>query len=345
MIHRFVALLWAPGLRELWVATGALVTILLVGTTGFHLIEGWDWFDSLYMVFITLSTVGYGEVHEMSPLGRGWAMATIFLGVGVMSFTVLTVARLAVMGLVEGELRHALLRRRMGKMIDNIKGHHVVCGFGRVGRQVARSLAEAGARLVVIESDPERVGIIERERHPYVIGNATEEEVLRRAGVERARSLAIVTPSDPDNLFIALTAKELNPSLYIISRVNERVAAPRLLKLGADKVMSPHQIGGQQMAANLLRPTVTELLDLATTGTQDDIAMEEMTIRAGSEMIGRSLRLSGLRQRFGVIIVAIKRDGEMVFNPTQHEVLREGDVLITIGHARDLSDLETVLQP
>ena len=166
-----------------------------------------------------------------------------------------------------------------------------------------------------------------------------------QAGVERARTLAIVTPSDPDNLFITLTAKELNPELYIISRAHDQGAARRLLKIGASKAMSPHQIGGQQMANNLLRPTVTELLDLATAGAQGDIAMEEMRILEGSEMIGRSLRLSGLRQRFGVIIVAIKRDNQMVFNPTQHEVLKQDDMLITIGHSRDLKDLQQVLQP
>ncbi len=331
-------------LREVYFAMIVLVTIVLVSTTGFHIIEQWPWFDALYMVVITLSTVGYGETHDLTPTGRIWAMLTIFMGVGVMSFTFITLGRLTMLGLVEGEFKRILARRRMNREIEKIEGHYVVCGFGRIGRQVARRLHASHAGCVVIESDAERVPVLESEGVHYLIGDATDDDVLERAGVPRAKGLAIVTPSDPDNLYITLTAREMNARLYILSRYNDPGVRRRLLRAGANNALSPHEIGGRQMANSLLRPTVTELLDLAS-GVSDDIAMEEISIAAGSQMIGKSLRLSGLRQRFGVIIVAIKRGGEMVFNPTPHEILQEGDNLIAIGHQRDMAELITVLQP
>jgi len=248
------------------------------------------------------------------------------------------------LGLVEGEFKRVLARRRMNKQLETIEDHYVLCGFGRIGTQVARSLQMAQADCVVIESDPAQEEKLLEEGHLYIIGDATEDDVLHAAGITRAKGLAIATPSDPDNLYITLTAREMNPAVYILSRSHDENISRRLLRAGADKAFSPHRIGGRQMANALLRPTVVELLDLAA-GTKEDIAMEELTIGEGSELVGKSLRLSGLRQRFGLIIVAIKRNGEMVFNPGAHEVLQEGDNLITIGHTRDMSEVVKILRP
>jgi len=331
--------------RELWVAAVALLTILLVSSAGFHVIEDWAWFDALYMVIITLSTVGYGEVHDLTPAGRAWAIGTIFAGVGVMSFTFLTIGRLAMMGLAEGELRRGLARRRMKQVLQEISGHHVICGYGRIGRTIAQCLQADGLRCVVIENDEQARVDIEEDGFPYVIGDATRDSVLQRAGIERAQAMAVVTPSVPDNVFIALTARALSPDIYIMARSTDPSSERRLIRAGADKALSPHEIGGRQMASSLVRPTVVELLDLAASGDTSTFAMEEMQIHHDSEMAGVQLMDSGLRQRFGVIAVAIKRDDEMMFNPTPDVVLESGDTLITIGHREDLETLLNVLQP
>ncbi len=332
-------------LREVWVALAALCVILTVSSTGFHFIEGWAWFDALYMVIITLSTVGYGEVHDLSPVGRLWAMATIFGGVGVMSFTFITLGRLTMMGLADGELRRVLARRRMNKIIEKVSEHHVICGYGRIGRTIAICLTEAGHDCVVVESDPDLTEQLELDDIPYVIGDATRERILRKAGITRARTAAVVTPSDPDNLYITLTARELHPELYVMARANDASSEKRLVRAGADRALSPHEIGGRQMASSLLRPTVVELLDLAASGDAVTFAMEEMVIHGDSELVGTDLMHSGLRQDFGVIIVAIKRDGEMVFNPLPSEVFQCGDVVISIGGQDDLARLQRFLQP
>ncbi len=331
--------------REVWVALAALCVVLIVASTGFHFIEGWAWFDALYMVIITLSTVGYGEVHDLTPVGRLWAMATIFGGVGVMSYTFITLGRLTMLGLADGELRRVLARRRMNKIIEKVSEHHVICGFGRIGRTIAVCLSEAGHDCVVVEYDRELVAQLELDDIPYVIGDATRDRVLRQAGLERARTVAVVTPSDPDNLYITLTAREIQPDLYIMARANDASSEKRLVRAGADRALSPHEIGGRQMASSLLRPTVVELLDLAASGDAETFAMEEMVIHGDSELVGKDLMHSGLRQDYGVIIVAIKRNGDMIFNPVPSVVFQGGDVLISIGGQHDLARLQDFLQP
>ena len=345
MRERSYSRLSANLFRELWSALAALITIIVVATSGFHFIEKWTWFDSLYMVIITISTVGYGELSELTSWGRGWAIVTIFLGIGVASYTMLTLGRLAAMGLVDGELKRGLARRRMKKVIETISNHHVVSGYGRIGREVARGLRAAGALTVVVEADPDKVGELEADGVPYISGDATDDDVLIKAGIERAKGLAICTPSDPDNLFITLTARELNPAAYILTRCSDPSAEHRLMRAGADKVINPHEIGGQKIASSLLRPTVVEMWDLATGVENTDIAVEEAAIFAGSELVGRPLAQSGLRERYGVIIVAIKRSGTMLFNPKPTEVFHEGDTLVTIGHERDLAEMTEALTP
>lgn len=343
MTEKAYTRLWTNLLRELWLAMVSVVVIIAVASAGFRIIQGWSWFECVYMVIITISTVGYTEVRGLTDAGRVWAIFTIFMGMGVVSYSMLTIGRLAAMGLVEGELKRSLARRRMKKVIERIADHHLVCGYGRIGREVARGLQVSGASCVMIETAAERLDELEADGVPYIHGDATDDEVLIKAGIERAKGLAICTPSDPDNLFITLTARELNPAVYILSRCSDPSSQHRLVRAGADKVINPHEIGGQKIASSLLHPTVTEMWDLATGVENSDIAVDELSIRSGSELIGRPLAQSGLRERFGVIIVAIKRDGQMVFNPKPVEILQDGDTLITIGHERDLHEMEKVL--
>lgn len=225
-----------------------LLGIALVGTAGYMVLEGYSPLDALYMTVITLTTVGYGEVHELSTGGRLFTIALILGGVGTMAFLLSTLVEY----LVGGELTGSLRIRRMQHMIDSLTGHYIVCGFGRVGQEVVRDLRRQGAAVVVIESDPDPAILLDPEV-PHVSADASSEEALERAGIERARGLVAATGDDSTNIVISLTARTLQPGLMIVARASHSAAEAKLLRAGATSVVSPHRIGGQRMAAQLLQ--------------------------------------------------------------------------------------------
>lgn len=317
----------------------ALVGILFAGTLGYHVIEGWSFFDSLYMSVITLATVGFGEVHPLSQNGRIFTMLFIIAGVGLVTYTVGMLARMV----IEGEIQQLFGRRRTMTKIMKLKDHYVICGFGRIGQMVAAEFERRPMPFVVIESNPEKARRMPPD-YPIVVGDATEEEVLLNAGIERARGLVTVLHSDAANLFVTLSAREINPRLFIIARYEEERTKNKLVRAGADKVVSPYIIGGTRMAMAALRPAVIDFIELATQSESLGLQMEEILVPGSSPLIGQNLKDSNIRSGLDIIIVAIKkRSGHMEFNPSATTVIGEGDRMIAIGETNQLQKLEYML--
>ena len=325
--------------RKIVQLTGSLLAILVLGSLGFVWLEGWSFVDALYMTVTTLTTVGYGEVHPLSPLGKFYNMGLILAGMGVMLYIVTSLARVV----VEGEIAEALGKRKLLKKIKKLSGHYIICGFGRIGEIIARQLKERGIHLVVVENNPDLIAPLDESGYYFVNGDATKEEVLLEAGIERARGLVSVVHSDASNVYIVLTARSLNPKLFIVARGEEPGSGQKLLRAGADKVESPYEMGGRKMAHTILRPTVTTFMDLAM-HEGVEWSMEEIRVGDTSSMIGTPLMDSTIRQKFELIVVAIKRaDGEMLFNPTPLTTIMAGDTLILIGMRKNLEALEEIL--
>jgi voltage-gated potassium channel len=318
----------------------ALLAILFLGSLGFVWIEGWSFFDALYMTVTTLTTVGYGEVHPLDRAGRSYNMVLILTGMGVMLYVVTSLARVV----VEGEIQAALGKRKLLKRIKKLKDHYIICGFGRIGEIIARQLSQAGLSLVVVENRPESLIRLEGSGYDFVAGDATREEVLLEAGIERAKGLVAVVSSDADNVYITLTARSLNPGLLIVARGEELGSEKKLLRAGADKVESPYEMGGRKMAHSILRPTVTTFMELAM-HEGVDWSMEEIVVGTASPLLGLPLKDSGIRLKLDVIIVAIKRaEGDMLFNPTLDTSILAGDTLIVLGMRKNLEALEKMMR-
>jgi len=325
-----------PLRRLLWPLL-VLLALLFVGTAGYQLVEGWAWFDALYMTVITITTVGFLEVHPLGPGGRVFTMALALGGV----FTAFYAAAEFIRVVVTGEIHTLLGRQRMESRLEKLSGHLVVCGFGRMGRLVAEEFASAALPFVVIDREP-RVfeGFAMPEGIPLV-GDATDDDVLRKAGVERARALVTAAASDADNLFITLSARLLNDKLLIVARAEGEGADVKLRRAGANRVVTPYSIGGHRVAQAVLRPNVMDFIELATRSEHLELQIEEVAVRGGSSLVGCSIKASPIRSELGIIIVAIKKpEGSMAFNPAPETALEAGDLLITLGHRQQLDRLE-----
>lgn len=325
--------------RRFGVIFAALFGILVIGTVGFHLIEGWSFVDCLYMSVITLSTVGFGEPKPMGETGRIFVMFYIVAGVSVVTYTVGTLTRMV----IEGEVQQLLGRRRSMTKIRKLRDHYIICGFGRIGQMVAAEFERRPLPFVLIEKDENKVRRLPPD-YPVVVGDATEEEALLNAGVDRAKGLVTVLHSDAANLFVTLSAREMNPKLFIIARYEEERTKNKLLRAGADKVVSPYIIGGTRMAMAVLRPAVIDFIELATQSESLGLQMEEILVPPDSPLLGVKLSESGIRSSLEIIVVAVKkRSGHMEFNPSAHTTLEEGDRMIAIGEAGQLARLEDMV--
>jgi voltage-gated potassium channel len=314
-----------------------LVTIISVGTAGFVLIEGWDVFDAFYMTITTVTTVGYGEIHPLSRAGRVFNSGVIVLGAA----TVLYTFSFLMARLVEGDLQARWARRRRERMLDDLNHHFIICGFGRIGQIVAREFSRQNVPLVIIERDVERMQAAIDEGYLAVEADASSEDVLRRVGIGRARGFIAAVSTDADNVFAILTARLLRPDLFIIGRAETEDAKAKLVRAGADRVLSPYQIGGLQLAQTALRPAVVDFVQLATSSDNLDLNMEQVLIGPGAALAGRSIVEASLRQRFGVVVVGIQRaTGTMEFNPPPEAIMGVGDYLVVLGQAKNLRELE-----
>jgi voltage-gated potassium channel len=329
--------------KHLKVSILLLLVILAIGTLGYMAIEGWNFIDALYMAVITVSTVGYKEVHDISTSGRFFTILFVFSGVG---FTLYVVGAL-VQFMVEGQMRIILGRRKLDKKISRIKNHYIICGYGRIGRVLCANLSKRKAmEVVVVENNPDLISIMDVDQVLYVVGNAAEENTLIKAGIREAKGLVAALGTDVDNVFLVLTARQLAPDIHIIARSTSSTSESKLKMAGASAVESPYELGARNMAQRILRPTVTNFIDLAFSYHHKDIQMEEIPVNAQSPLAGLMLKDSGIRQRFNLIIIAIKKpDGKMLFNPSFEAVITPGDTVITVGEDENLQQLETLLNP
>lgn len=317
-----------------------LVLVMGLGTLGYMLIEKWSFLESFYMTLITITTVGFGEVHHLTPSGKVFTSVLIFVGVGFFLY----VTGYLVQFVVEGRIREIMGRRKLDKKIKRLKRHYIICGYGRIGRVLVGNLKNHPIDIVVIEKNPELVPVMEEDGVLYISGNATDEQVLLEAGIEQARTLVAVLATDTENVFLTLTARQLNPDLYIMARASEEAVKKKLLAAGADKVESPYDIGAVSMAMRVMRPTVTSFLDLVLTRKNKDIEMEEIPVAASSVICDQTLLESKIRQHFNIIIIAIKKpDDTMIFNPSSEETIREGDTMIVVGDKKNLSAFSKTL--
>lgn len=320
-----------------------LVVILVGGTLGYIVIEGWAFVDALYMTVITLSTVGYREVQAMSPAGHVFTMVLIFTGVGFVFYLMGSIVQF----MMEGSIREVLGRRKVEKGIRKQQNHYIVCGYGRVGASVCDALLLSKPMgIVVIDRDPERIARLDTVGIHYIQGEATDDENLIKAGVERARGLVAVLKTDSDNVYVTLSARHLNPSLFIIARAGEEKAEQKLVSAGADKVVSPYRMGAHRIAQMISRPAVTDFLDLTTMDKDRDIQMEQVPVHPASTLIDVALKDSGIRQDLNLIIVGVKKSGgEMLFNPSSQTTLQGKDTVVALGEKKNLEALEAILNP
>jgi voltage-gated potassium channel len=327
--------------RNLRLSLSILTSVLVAGTIGYTLIEGWPLFDSLYMTVITLATVGFKEVHDLSPQGKTFTIALIVFGVGVITYTAGSVIQF----MVEGQLGQLVGRRKMTKQIDRLKEHYIICGFGRIGQMICREFQARPVPFVVVEKNAHLCERLAREGTLFVHGNATDDETLQAAGIERAKGLITAVTSDTDNVYITLTARGLNPQLFILARAGEEGAEVKLMRAGASKVISPYVIGATRMAHAILRPTVVDFIELATARENLALQLEEIEVVSSSSLVGRDLVEAGIRQTMGIIIVAIKQpDGHMLFNPAPATRIVAGSVLIILGERPAITRLEQIAQ-
>ena len=306
------------------------------------MIEGWDFLDALYMTVITLTTVGYGEVHEVSRIGQIYTIMLIFIGVAFFLY----VAGSVVQFMVEGQIRTILGRRSLDKKIDRLKNHYIVCGYGRIGKVLCNQLKRKPIDLVVIDKNRELIPMFDDDKVLYLSGDASDEAILHKAGIQRAKGLIAVLATDTDNVFLVLTARQLNPDLYIIARASRDESKLKLQAAGANKVESPYEMGAVSMAQRIIRPTVTNFLNLAFAHKRKDIQMEEIPVNSSSGLINVMLKDSGIRQQFNLIIIAIKKpDGSMLFNPSYETIIEADDTVIAVGQEGNLKRLEDKLNP
>ena len=315
-----------------------LVTITVVGTAG-YVAFGLSPVDALYQTVTTITTVGFREMGEFGDRERIWTMVVAVFGVGIALFTLGSVVE----SIVEGHLSNSVKRRRMTREIDRMSGHVIVCGWGRVGKAVADNVVGNGGSVVVIDRDADRLGEADA---PHLIGDATQDATLQGAGIERARALVCALQDDADNLFVTLTARGLNPDLFIVSRARVASSEAKLLQAGADRVVNPQQLGGARMAAFTSQPHVAEFLDVVMHDGSLEYRLEEVPVPAHSPVADKTLREAQVRDETGALVLAVRdADGEFTSNPDATTVMARDSVLIAIGTEAQLAALGRLVDP
>lgn len=313
--------------RRIIIATIILGVVFSLGSIGYYLIEGITLFDGLYMTFITITTIGFTEVTELSALGRFFTMGIFVIGIGIISYIASQTTQL----LFESEI---FRKKAMQQQINNLENHYIIAGYGRIGQRIAAVLNDANVDIVIIENDEEVIKELYESNFLYLEGDAQEEAILEQAGIKKAKGLVGSLSRDQDNIFVTLTARDLNRDLFILARTNEHKNTRKIIRAGANKVVSPYEIGADRMANVILRPNVDHFLDNILGGATQDYIFDEVKISEDSELAEKTLSEANIRENYSVIIIAINPSGEqqIQFNPGKDETLNEGDSLILLGN-------------
>jgi voltage-gated potassium channel len=308
---------------------------------GYMLIEGWSFIDALYMTITTISTVGYSEVKPLTSIGRVFTIALIVLGVGVFFFIITIIAEY----IIAGHLFGAIGRRKMKQKIASYKDHYILCGFGRVGVQVAQSLEQEGVPIVIIDNNPESIKRCEQKGYAYIEGDASDDTVLKDAGIERAKGLVTATDSDADNVYVTLSSKSIKEDLLVVARATTTEAGHKLIKAGADRVISPYSLGGKRLASLLLRPAVVEFIDVVMHDIEEELLMEDVFVREKSCFMGKTIVEAREKCAAGANILAVKKKGakRMLANPPADTLIETGDHLVALGTKEQLKELERLI--
>ncbi len=313
-----------------------LILVVALGVIGYMVIEGWSFRDALYMTVITLSTVGYAEVRTLSSAGRIFTIVLIVVGVGGMLYTLTALVQY----FVEGQLSNILGRHRMREKIANLKDHIILCGYRRVGREVARVFANEGIPFVVVDIDNEAIAKAAADGCLYIHGNATSDETLEQAGIQRARALVAALGSDVDNVYITLSAKNMRPDVFVVARISSEESETKLRRAGADRVISPHRIGGRRMALLTLRPLVVDFFEATMHSHSGDMVLENIKVESGSPVAGVTVKESLDCCGATAILAVRKQNGRLIANPPGDTPLEIGDELVVIGTREQLRALE-----
>ncbi|MCP8968014.1 potassium channel family protein [Ectobacillus ponti] len=323
--------------KQLGIAVLSMLAVIIVGTFGFMWLEEIDLFHSLWMTVITVLTVGYGDAIPITRGGRIFALLIIPMGIGIATYAIGAVTAL----IIEGNIFQAVGRRRMEKQIARLQDHIIVCGYGRVGAQVVQELQQKDIPLVVIDKE---LSLLEGEGIPFIEGDATEDEVLQRAGITRAAGLVAALPQDAQNVFITLTARGMQPDIQIVARAERTNSEEKLRRAGADKVINPASIAGRRIAMDIVKPLSVSYVDTILYDNEDVFGIEEIQLSEGAALIGKTLRENDLRGRFHVTVLAILRGGQVRHNPAGEEMLHERDMIIVFGPMEQLRQLEKACQ-
>lgn len=316
-------------------ATGVLLIVFGLGSVGYHFIEGMNFFDGFYMTFITITTIGFAELKNLTDAGRVLTMVLFVMGIGVISYIASQTTQL----IFESEI---FRKRAMKKQLEKMENHYIICGYGRIGHRIGQVLLEADIPIVVVENRDSSIQRIREDRLLYVEGDAQEESVLVEAGIERAKGLICTLSRDQDNVFVTLIARELNENIFILVRTNQRANTKKILRSGANKVISPYEVGADRMANVILRPHVDQFMNQILGGEHQDHIFDEVKVFEGSDLAGKTLAEARIRQKYFVVIIAIIPDGKkssIKFNPGSDDTINEGDSLIVLGDVDRIEQL------
>ncbi|HDR6313663.1 MULTISPECIES: potassium channel family protein [Bacillus cereus group] len=323
--------------KQLWIAVICMTFVVILGTVGFMTIEEISLFQAFWMTMITVLTVGYGDAVPVTQAGKVFALLIIPVGVGIVTYAIGVVAAM----IIEGNLFHAVRRKKMDKQIAQLQNHIIVCGCGRVGLQVVHELQEKKIPFVVVDKDE---SILEKEKLLYIHGDATEDQVLHHAGISKAAGLVAIVANDAENVFITLTARGLNDAIKIVARAEKPETEDKLKRAGANKVINPSSMAGIHIAKGIANPLTVHYIDTVLYGVEQSFVIEEIAVGTGSILASKSLLESDVRNQFDVTILAILRNGNVIHNPTGQEKLQEHDMIIVFGSVEKLGQFEKELQ-